>query len=83
MDKILVEVYIPASNEVYDVFIPLKSKCYEILSLLSKTMTELSKGYFIATENTVLCDRHSGEYLDINMSIDELGLKNGTKIMLL
>ncbi|KAA0549165.1 methyltransferase [Bacillus sp. BGMRC 2118] len=83
MDKVLVEIYIPASDEVYDVFIPLNSKCFEILSLLSKVMTELSKGYFIATNSTVLCDRESGAYLNINMSIEELGLKNGSKLMLL
>ncbi|WP_251548763.1 methyltransferase [Neobacillus muris] len=83
MPKILVEIYNPASHHSYDVFIPLKSKVYEVAYLLSNTASELSKGYYKATEQTVLCDRVTGQVLDHQLTIEELGLKNGSKLMLL
>ncbi|WP_042462810.1 ubiquitin family protein [Neobacillus dielmonensis] len=83
MHKLLVEIYNPASHDSYDVFIPVKSKVFEVAYLLSNTVSELSKGYFKATEQTVLCDRETGVVLDPNLTIEELGLKNGSKLMLL
>lgn len=83
MDKILVEVYLPAGNKSYDVYIPLKSRLHEVLALLAGTFTELSIGYFTASEDTVICDMVSGTIFNINMSAEELGLKNGSKLMLI
>ena len=56
MDKVLVEVFIPASEKSYDVFLPLQSKLHEVVYLLAGTMTELSQGYFSATHDTILCE---------------------------
>jgi len=82
MDKILVEVYIPASSQAYDVFIPIESKIWEVAYLLSNTMTELTQGYFNATEDTVLCDRETGTIFNINQTVEEVGLLHGAKLML-
>lgn len=83
MHKIEVEIYNPASGTTFDVFIPLKSQVYEVAYLLSNTISELSTGHYKATDQTVLCDRSTGDVLDINLTIEELGLKNGSKLMLL
>ncbi|MGA9228258.1 MAG: methyltransferase [Mesobacillus sp.] len=83
MDKVLVEVFIPASEKSYDVFLPPKSKLHEVVFLLAGTMTELSEGYFSATADTILCDRKTGAVLNINQTIEELSLANGAKLMLI
>ncbi|SHJ42079.1 hypothetical protein SAMN05444401_2960 [Clostridium amylolyticum] len=83
MDKILLEVYLPAENKSYDVYIPLKSKLYEITALLSNTFTDLSQGYFIGNTDTLICDKVTGVIFNINMSAEELGLMNGSKLMLI
>lgn len=83
MDKILVEVYLPAANHSYDVYIPLKSKLHEVIQLLSRTLMELSEGYFIPNQDTVICDRDTGIIYSINMSIEELELHNGSKLMMI
>ncbi|AGK55721.1 EsaB/YukD family protein [Bacillus sp. 1NLA3E] len=82
MDKVLVEVYIPASEKSYDVFLPLESKLYEVLYLLMGTMAELTQGEFSATPDTILCDRITGKILNINLTVAENGVINGTKLML-
>lgn len=83
MDKVLVEVFIPAANQKYDVFLPMKTKLHEVVFLLANTMTELSQGHFTGTEHTVLCDRKTGDILNINSTVEELGLIHGMKLMLI
>ena len=83
MHKILVEIYNPALYNTYDVFIPLKSPVYEVVYLLTHTISELSQDQYKATEQSILCDRQTGDLFDINKTIEELGLKNGSKLMLL
>ena len=83
MSKILVEVYLPVASHAYDLFIPSKSRMYEILNLLSKVAAELSEGLFVASEDTIVCNRVDGSIYNLNMTPEELGFKNGTKLMLL
>lgn len=83
MSKVLIEVYNPASGKTYDVLIPLESKLYEVSYLLSNTISELSEGYYRVTDQSILCNRKTGELYDINSTIEELGFKNGEKLMLL
>lgn len=83
MNKVLVEVLLPASGEVYDVRIPLDSQLGEVAVLIMQQLETLSKGRFIANNTTVLCDAKSGEILDINKFVVELGIKNGSKLMLI
>jgi hypothetical protein len=81
MDKILVEIYLPVLSKSYDVFIPVKSRLYEIGLLLSNTFKELSENYFGTANDIVICDRTTGVVLNQNMSVEELGLRNGSKLM--
>jgi hypothetical protein len=83
LEKILVEIYLPAVNQNYDVYIPLTSKLHEVTDLLANAFTELSNGYFTASQDTVLCDKATGHLLDINKSVLELGLYNGSRLMLI
>lgn len=83
MAKLLIEIFVPASNQTFDVWIPEKSKLHEVTFLLASTMSELSHGSFLATDKAVLCERNSGEVLNINLSMEELGMIHGSKLMLL
>ncbi len=83
MDKVLVEVYLPSAKQSKDVWISRTSKIYEILLLLKKAFGELYKEYFIPNDMTMLYDRQTGKTLDIGKTIYELGIENGTKLMLI
>lgn len=83
MDKILIDVLVPAANRSFEIYIPLDLKFYEITLLVSKIISELSNGLFISNDDSILCERAIGDILNINMSARELKLKNGAKLMLL
>ena len=82
-NKVLVEVFLPASGEKFDVFIPLDSQVGEVTMLMAKLLEDLSKGKFSANEATVLCDAHTGDIYDVNMFVAELNIKNGSQFMLI
>ena len=82
MDKVLVEIFLPAANASYDVRIPLHSRMSEILQMVSKLLGDLSAGKYLPADDSVLCDRDSGEVLNINLTAAESGLRNGSRLML-
>ena len=83
MEKILVEIKVPAASAKYDVFIPKTLKMYDIIRIVSKMMSELTKGKYQYDPFAVICDAESGNILDINLYVYESGLKNGSKLILM
>ncbi len=83
MDKILVNLYVPIADVSYDVFIPQEALVGDILESTVKAVSELSDGRFFPDRNTVLCRRDNGEILNINQSVFELGIQNGSRLMLI
>lgn len=83
MKKLLVEVFVPAISARYDVFIPTASPMSEVLELLKKAITDISDGRFIATDETAVCYRENGAIINVNMTVYELGIHNGSKLMLI
>jgi hypothetical protein len=81
-NKALVEITVPVSGEKFDVFIPLNSRMSEVLPLVSGVLSDLS-GEYKATQDAVLCDADTGIIFNINMKVAELGIKNGSRLMLI
>lgn len=79
----MVEVYLPAAGKSYDVRIPGTVRIGEIIPLLEGCMAELEAGYFVTGKDTVLCDKNTGLALDVNLTPSEMGILNGTKLMMI
>jgi len=82
MNNFLVEVYVPSIGKEFDVFIPTDVKIHEVSGLLINAITKISDGLFIP-EEAALCDRNTGKILDINLSADELKIRNASRLMLI
>ncbi len=83
MNKILIEVYVPVAEAEYDIFVSTNLMMYEVIELVSKVITEMSEGLYAAGNDAVLCNREDGTIYNINLSVEELGLKNGSRLMLI
>lgn len=83
MEKILIEVYVPVLGISWDMFVPRQIRMSEALEMIKRAVFELSDRRFIANENTAICHREDGTILNINLSVYELELKNGSKLMLI
>lgn len=83
MDKILISVKVPAMDESYDIFIPPESPMYEVKDLIQKAVNSLSHSQYIAGKNSILCFGNSGGIININLSVRELGIRNGSQLILI
>ncbi len=83
MDKILVEVFVPITEKKYDIFIPSTIKISELIYLIGSALSNISQGLFIMNRETILCFKENGVILDINLSIYESCLHNGSQLILI
>lgn len=83
MNKVLVEISLPAAGKSFDVYLPLESQMSEVVMLVSALLSDLSDGKYKANDNAVLCDAATGIIYNINMAVAELGITNGSKLMLI
>ena len=55
----------------------------EVIQLVSSALSDLSDGNYKATEDAILCDADTGIIFNINMEVAELGIKTGSRLMLI
>lgn len=82
-NKVLVELYVPTIDEIYNLYLPVNRKIGNIIALLNKSLTEVTNGEFVGNEYTMLYNRNTGEMYDINVSLRETNIRNGSSIVLL
>ena len=82
-NKVNVDVIVPALEEQYNVFIPVNKRTIEIIFLLNKAINELSSGSFPIREELALVDGFSGSVYDVDKTIKENRILNGSKIILM
>lgn len=83
MNKLTVEVYLPAVLKSFDVKIPANMRLSQITPLVSEALAQMSGELYSADAASLLCDLKSGEILNINMTAWDLGLRNGSRLMLI
>ena len=82
-NKVLVEFYVPTIDEIYNLYLPVNRKIGNIIALLNKSLTEVTNGEFVGNEYTMLYNRNTGEMYDVNLSLRETNIRNGSSIVLL
>lgn len=82
-NKILVEIEIPLIEKEYDVFIPINKKVGTIKKLIEKALIELTDGAYVMAEDTNFYSKENGAIYDINKTVRDTDLKNGSRVILL
>ena len=83
MNKLQIEIYLPAALRSFDVRISADMTLVQITQLVADALSQLSNSLYSAHSEPLLCDRDSGDILNINMTAWELGLRNGSRLMLI
>ena len=83
MDKVLVKVYVPMLEGVYDVWIPSNKKIYEIIILLSRAISELSEEDYDPKALPTLYDKITAQEFDLNSFLKDTTIRNGTEVILI
>ena len=83
MKKYLVDVYLPALGNHYDVYLPAGKRIDEAIELLGNIVESLSRGVFIKTEYSILLNAQNGEPLDSNQTVHDAGIRNSSNLLLI
>lgn len=81
--KIQLKIIIPKLETEYNVFMPINKRIQNAINLIEEAVEDLSGGYYKIGKNTKMYNKDTGKELDYNLSIKELGLKNGDSVVLL
>lgn len=80
-NKILLEIYLPAAEKSIEVRIPRQIKVAQALGMLVEFLKR-QDGEYIPSDESVLCAMETGKAFDANAFIDNLGLHDGSQVML-
>lgn len=83
MNRVLVKLYVPMIEMQYELWLPLNKRIYNVINLLIKSVNEFSGGYYIPMQMPVLYDKLTAKPYDINLTVKETSIRNGTEIVLI
>ena len=82
-NKVLVDVIVPLLEKKYQLYIPINKRISVVIRLIEKALNEMTNGYYPIKEGSVIIDVESGNVFDINITIKESKMINGSQIILL
>ncbi len=82
-NKVLVRLTVPDLDESYDVFIPINRKIGNVIELLNKSLSEMTKGIYVGSKKQNLYNKYTSARYDNNLLVIETDIRNGTHIILI
>lgn len=80
--KYLIEVSVPASGLVHDLFVPDTMQVGTLTLLSANVFAQLSGGLYVASESAILCEKKTGCVFDADKRIRDTAIRNGTRLVL-
>lgn len=83
MKDIYLQIYVPSKNRTFDIKASKSLMLYQLKSMIYDVISSEIDVELLEKSEPTLCDKQSGIIFNINMSIAELGLRNGSQLMLI
>lgn len=81
--KVLVNVYVPAIAQGYDVLVPDDMRIRNVVSLIVGAVTESSSQLYAPSGEECLCSVEKNILLRANATLDKYGIQNGDHLILM
>lgn len=82
-NKILIELEIPLIEKKYDLFIPINKKIGTIKRLIENALVDLTDNAYVPRDDSNFYSKETGQIFDINKTVRDTELRNGSRIILL
>ena len=82
-NKILIELEIPLIEKRYDLFIPINKKIGTIKNLIENARVELTDSAYVPKDDSNFYSKEIGEIFDVNKTVRDTNLRNGSRIILI
>ncbi len=81
-NKILIELSVPSIEKHYDLYVPVNKKIGTVKKLIETALVELTDTAYQIKKDTNLYSQDTGEIYDVNTTIIDTNLKNGSRVIL-
>lgn len=81
-NKLLINVFVPAMEKDYDLFIPINKTVKIVKQLIINSVVDLTYGIYKPNDKLELYVKSNGRKLDDNSYIKEANIINGEKLIL-
>ena len=82
-NKILIELEIPLIEKRYDLFIPINKKVGTVKNLIENALVELTDSAYVPKDDSNFYSKETGEIFDVNNTVRDTNLRNGSRIILI
>ena len=82
-NKINISLVVPSLGDTYNMFIPVNKSVGEIIKLLNQAINELTDGEFPIKNDLSLIDLLTGTIYNIEYSVKDNKIKNGSRLALI
>ena len=82
-NKILIELEIPLIEKRYDLFIPINKKVGTVKNLIENALVELTDSAYVPKDDSNFYSNETGEIFDVNKTVRDTNLRNGSRIILI
>ena len=80
--RVYVIIYAPILEKKYEVLVPIDRRVHDLVSLLKKSIPELSSDYYTANQPNIY-NKISGNVYDMNTIIKDSDIRTGTRLLLI
>jgi len=80
--RVYVIIYAPILEKKYEVLVPIDRRVHDLVSLLKKSIPELSSDYYTNNQPNIY-NKISGNVYDMNTIIKDSDIRTGTRLLLI
>ena len=82
MNKVLVEIYVPAIGEHFDIFAPVDVPIRDLTKVITDGVVEAANERYVASNREQLCMKAPAGLFDPMYTLEDYGVKNGMQLYL-
>ena len=82
-NKVLIKLYVPELDEIYELFIPVNEIMWKIVKLITKSIYDLSFGAFPTNKTYVLMNKNTGYIYKMDEIIIKTDIRNSTELIIM
>lgn len=81
--KILLNIYVPAIGQKYDVLVPKFLRIKSVTTLVASAVENLSDHLYVSSGEECLCSAEKNIVLRANATLEKYGIKNGDHLVMM
>lgn len=83
MNKVLIEICVPAIGDHFDVFAPVDVPIRELNGIVANGIAEITSGKYVASEEEHLCRKEPVSVLNPSLTLQDYDIQDGIQLYLI